>query len=136
MPVLPKQDVNPDILARAQRAADRLRPSALATRRMPALGDAAPNRRDVRDIIALVDALSQQPAPVGDELTPNEAAEILGMSRPSVMRLIAQGELHPRKVHSRHKLLRAEVVALAHAQTRERRAALAALTALSEEFDF
>ncbi len=132
MPTVPKQGLDPNILARARRAAERLRSSTTPTRRKPA----APDPRDVRDIIALVDAMSGHPAPVDDEVTPNEAAAILGMSRPSVMRLIANGDLHPRMVHSRHKLSRAEVVAFAHAQTRERRVALANLTALSEELDF
>ena len=71
-----------------------------------------------------------------DEITPNQAAGILNMSRPSVMRLIEKGELHPRMVHSRHKLSRTEVLALAEQQTRERRKALANLTELSEEYGF
>jgi excisionase family DNA binding protein len=71
-----------------------------------------------------------------DEISPNQAAEILKMSRPSVMRLIEKGELHPRMVHSRHKLSRTEVMALAERQTRERRKVLANLADLSEEYDF
>jgi excisionase family DNA binding protein len=67
------------------------------------------------------------------EVTPNQAAEILKMSRPSVMRLIENGDLHPRMVHSRHKLSRTEVEAYAEWQTRERRRALANLTELGEE---
>jgi excisionase family DNA binding protein len=133
--LVPKQGLDPDILVRARRAADRLRPLAAGPQRKPALPQAAPDPQDVRDIIELVEAMSGQATPVDDEVTPNEAAEILGMSRPSVMRLIANGALHPRMVHSRHKLSRAEVVALAHAQTRERRAALANLAAFCEEFD-
>jgi hypothetical protein len=49
--------------------------------------------------------------PASDEISPQEAADILRMSRPSVMRLIAMGHLHPRKILSRNKLSRAEVVA-------------------------
>jgi hypothetical protein len=37
-----------------------------------------------------------------DEITPNQAAEILKMSRPSVLRLIERGYLHPCMVHTRH----------------------------------
>lgn len=58
------------------------------------------------------------------------------MSRPSVVRLIEQGEPHPRMVHSRHKLSRTEVAALAERQTRERRKALAYLTELNDEYGF
>jgi DNA-binding MarR family transcriptional regulator len=94
----------------------------------------------VLPLLKLVDVLSAQQlrAPRNmadeDEITPNQAAGILKMSRPSVMRLIEKGELHPRMVHSRHKLSRTDVVALAEQQTRERRKALANLTELSEEY--
>jgi excisionase family DNA binding protein len=134
MPALPKPDLGSGVLEKARRAADRLRPSA-------AKGSVAADPQDVRALIDLVDAVSERHAAtthatVNNEVTPNEAATILGMSRPSVMRLIAKGELHPRMVHSRHKLSRAQVEALARKQTQDRREALANLTALAEEFDF
>jgi hypothetical protein len=56
---------------------------------------------------------------VTEEISPQEAAEILQMSRPSVMRLIAQGHLHPRKIQSRNKLLRAEVMNFQIEQSRQ-----------------
>ncbi len=80
----------------------------------------------LKSILKVVDAVSlpltrrgvaahrtKVPAPtaVVDEISPQEAADILRMSRPSVMRLIEKGVLHPRKVLSRNKLSRAEVVA-------------------------
>ena len=70
------------------------------------------------------------------EITPQQAAVILGMSRPSVMRLIAGGHLHARKVLSRNKLLHREVEAFRLGNTQQQRRALRALSALSEEFDF
>ena len=70
------------------------------------------------------------------EISPQEAASILQMSRPSVMRLIEKGLLHPRKVLSRNKLLRAEVEAYRNAQTRRQREALNNLAALTEAYDF
>jgi hypothetical protein len=58
------------------------------------------------------------------------------MSRPSVMRLIAQGHLHPRKIQSRNKLLRAEVMNFQIEQSRQQRQALSNLVALVEDHDF
>lgn len=71
-----------------------------------------------------------------DEISPQEAAGILKMSRPSVMRLIADGHLHPRKVLSRNRLSRAEVVAFQKRNARRQRQALENLSALSEEYGF
>lgn len=70
------------------------------------------------------------------EISPQEAAAILGMSRPSVMRLIGMGELHPRKVHSRNRLSLAEVQAYKERGESLRRKALRELTTLSEQYDF
>ena len=104
----------------------------------------------VQSILKVLDAVapksSRRPAtphraPVAerkviDEISPQEAADILQMSRPSVMRLIQKGFLHPRKVLSRNKLSRAEVLAYQAEHAREQREALANLTALSDEYDF
>jgi excisionase family DNA binding protein len=73
---------------------------------------------------------------VVDAITPREAAKILQVSRPSVMRLIKMGFLCPRKVASRNKLSRADVLAYQAAHALEQRKALANLTALSDEYDF
>jgi excisionase family DNA binding protein len=61
------------------------------------------------------------------EVTPQEAAQILHMSRPSVMRLIERGLLHARMVGSHHRLSHTEVLAYRTQQTSSRRAALANL---------
>ena len=104
----------------------------------------------IKIILKVVDAVSARPVrheiargrtkggelPAADEISPQEAADILGMSRPSVMRLIEKGELHPRKVLSRNKLSRAEVVAYQNRLSRQQRQALNNLAALSEEYDF
>lgn len=143
MPALPNLDVSPTVLARARRAADKLRRSMAVKGR--AAGKQIAFRTDshtVLPLLKLVDVIVAQQlraprdAADRDEITPNQAAGILNMSRPSVMRLIEKGELHPRMVHSRHKLSRTEVLALAEQQTRERRKALANLTELSEEYGF
>ena len=71
-----------------------------------------------------------------DEISPREAARILQMPRPSVMRLIEKGLLHSRKVSSRNKLSRSEVEALRAVLTREQRRALSNLMTLTEDYDF
>jgi predicted transcriptional regulator len=78
----------------------------------------------------------EAPSLTAEEISPQEAADILGMSRPSVMRLIEKGDLHPRKVLSRNKLSRTEVVAYRDRLSKHQRRALNNLAALSEEYDF
>jgi hypothetical protein len=105
----------------------------------------------LKSILKVVDAVSvpltprrvathrtKVPAPTTPvaEISPQEAADILQMSRPSVMRLIEKGVLHPRKVLSRNKLSRAEVVAYQIRHSRQQRRALENLVAFSEEHDF
>lgn len=77
-----------------------------------------------------------KPTIVTDEISPQEAAAILQMSRPSVMRLIAKGQLHPRKVLSHNKLSRAEVENYQIEQSRQQRQALSNLVTLTEDYDF
>jgi DNA-directed RNA polymerase specialized sigma24 family protein len=104
----------------------------------------------LQSLLKVVDAVSLRPArrglatrrtlvaePVADEeISPQEAADLLQMSRPSVMRLIQKGLLHPRKVLSRNKLSRAEVVAYQIEHSRQQRQALSNLVGLTEEYDF
>jgi hypothetical protein len=105
----------------------------------------------LKSILKVVDAVSSQlprgggvigrakvskPSTAADEISPQEAAAILQMSRPSVMRLIAKGQLHPRKVLSHNKLLRAEVVTYQIEQSRQQRQALSNLVTLTEDYDF
>jgi predicted DNA-binding transcriptional regulator AlpA len=105
----------------------------------------------LKSILKVVDAVSSQlprggvvvgraksakPTVADDEISPQEAAAILQMSRPSVMRLIAKGLLHPRKILSRNKLSRTEVVNYQIEHSRQQRQALSNLVALTEEFNF
>jgi excisionase family DNA binding protein len=71
-----------------------------------------------------------------EEISPQEAAEMLRMSRPSVMRLIQQGHLHSRKVLSRNRLSRVEVLAFQKSNARQQQRALDDLSALSQDYDF
>jgi hypothetical protein len=70
-----------------------------------------------------------------EEISPQDAAAILQSSRPSVIRLIAKGHLHPRKVLSRNKLSRAEVVNYRIEQSRQQRPALSNRVTLAENYD-
>jgi hypothetical protein len=104
----------------------------------------------LKSILKVVDAVSSQlprggvvpdrakalKPTVADEISPQEAAAILQMSRPSVMRLIAKGQLNPRKVLSHNKLSRAEVVNYQNEQSRRQRKALSNLVTLNEDYDF
>jgi hypothetical protein len=81
-------------------------------------------------------AKAAKPTIAADEISPQEAAAILQMSRPSVMRLITKGELHPRKVLSHNKLSRTEVVNYQLEQSRQQRQALSNLVTLTEDYDF
>jgi predicted DNA-binding transcriptional regulator AlpA len=85
--------------------------------------------------VAIGRAKAAKPADAAEEISPQEAAAILQMSRPSVMRLIAKGQLHPRKVLSHNKLSRAEVVNYQIEQSREQRQALSNLVTLTEDYD-
>ncbi len=137
------QVVSAKEIAEARRKARALR-SRVAHRRSDAKIDV--DVGTLRIFLKVVDATS--PRDVGtkskgseqtsssDEISPQEAADILRMSRPSVMRLISLGHLHPRKILSRNKLSRAEVVAYQENLSRQQRRALDNLAAMTEEYDF
>jgi len=93
-------------------------------------------RAKPRGGVAVSRAKAAKATIANDEISPQEAAAILQMSRPSVMRLIAKGQLHPRKVLSHNKLSRAEVVNYQIEQSRRQRQALSNLVMLTEDYDF
>ena len=69
------------------------------------------------------------------ELSPQDAAERLRMSRPTVMRLISQGKLGARQVGSHYRLSETEVMRYKERQATIRRQGLDDLAAFSQEFD-
>jgi excisionase family DNA binding protein len=71
-----------------------------------------------------------------DELTPQEAAAELRMSRPTVIRLIDKGALPARMVGTHYRLPRAAVLAYRDRNAAVRRAGLRNLAALTEDHDF
>jgi excisionase family DNA binding protein len=70
------------------------------------------------------------------DLSPSEAAERLRVARPSVMRLIARGELSSRKEGGHYVLSPRELRSFRTRLASVRREALSDLTAMAEEFGF
>jgi hypothetical protein len=130
-------------VAEARRKARALR-SRVAYRRSSAKIDV--DVGTLRVILKVVDAASSlgavvqskvsEKTPSSDEISPQQAANILQMSRPSVMRLISMGHLHPRKILSRNKLSRAEVLGFQVRMLKQRRQALLNLAKVTNEYDF
>lgn len=67
------------------------------------------------------------------EVTPNEAGELLGMSRTQVRKLIDQGALDFRKVGAHHRIRVASIESFLDAERSRRRAALAELADVQNE---
>jgi excisionase family DNA binding protein len=67
------------------------------------------------------------------EVTPSEAAELLGMSRPQVRKLMDQGVLDFRKVGAHHRIRVSSIRAFLDAERPRRRAALGDLADLQDE---
>ena len=67
------------------------------------------------------------------EISPNEAADILNVSRPYVLKLISEGQLSFVRVGSHRRLLASDVLAYKQKQMAESRAAMQELNALSRE---
>lgn len=85
----------------------------------------------------VVDAMSHGQAvtliPHAKELTSQEAAEILHVSRPHLIKLLDQGELPFHRVGTHRRIKIEDALAYRERRDAERRAALAELTRLSEE---
>jgi excisionase family DNA binding protein len=88
-------------------------------------------------LLEVLEAMSQGKAislmPVGMQVTTSEAADILGISRPTLVRLLEDGAL-PYEQPRRHRLLRLkDVLAYKDKQHVERRQALAEMTQTAAE---
>lgn len=74
--------------------------------------------------------------PLKTRLTPNEAAELLGVSRPFLLRLIDQGTLPAENLPgSRHRHLRLSVVLEFQTRRERRREATRRIAELAEDHD-
>ena len=69
-----------------------------------------------------------------DELSTSVAAEQLGISRPTLMKLVASGELPSHKVGTHTRVKTADLVKLRRVRLNRQRAAFEALRALEDEF--
>lgn len=67
------------------------------------------------------------------EITPNEAADLLSMSRPQVRKLMDQGALEFRKVGAHHRIQLSSIMAFLGAERPRRQAALEDLTELQNK---
>ncbi|MBJ2163451.1 excisionase family DNA-binding protein [Acidovorax sp. IB03] len=64
-------------------------------------------RKQAEKILALLEAESATGAvvvPVKEQFTTTEAARLLGISRPTLMKLIETGEIHSEKVATHHRI--------------------------------
>jgi excisionase family DNA binding protein len=67
-------------------------------------------------------------APIGDEMTTQQAADFLGYSRPTVVRLVDEGRIPSVRLHSHRRVRLADVIAFRDQLAVERREALAQMT--------
>ena len=74
--------------------------------------------------------------PVAAEVTAQQAAEILGVSRPFVIRLVDEGKLACRLVGTHRRIPLVDLLAFKQANRAERRAIAAELTAEAQELGF
>lgn len=115
----------------------RARPAAAALRRLLTGGTLpAGVASDALDaLLTIMDGVAEAAGDSSD-LSPSEAAERLRVARPSVMRLIARGELSSRKEGGHYVLSPRELRSFQMRLAPVRREALSDLTAMAEEFGF
>lgn len=94
-------------------------------------GDLAAAVVELLDAAARGEVLEVESLPA--ELTTGQAADLLGVSRPTVVNLVDRGELPARKIGTHRRLRVADVLAYRAGAREHRRAALDELTAVSED---
>ena len=74
-------------------------------------------------------------APVEAELTTQQAADLLNVSRPYLVKLLDERRIPFRRVGNRRRILLADVMAFKHVDESERRAIAAELTTLADRLE-
>jgi excisionase family DNA binding protein len=87
-------------------------------------------------LLAVMDGVAEASSGQIADLSPSEAAERLRVARPTVMRLIARGELSSRKDGGHYVVSPRELRSFQTRLASARREALADLTRMAEEFGF
>lgn len=87
-------------------------------------------------LLAIMEGVTEAATGDNADLSPSEAAARLRMARPSVMRLIARGELSSRKDGGHYVLSPRELRSFQNRLASVRREALSDLTAMADEFGF
>jgi excisionase family DNA binding protein len=87
-------------------------------------------------LLAVMDGVAEASSGQTTDLSPSEAAERLRVARPTVMRLVARGELSSRKDGGHYVLSPRELRSFQTRLALARREALADLTRMAEEFGF
>jgi excisionase family DNA binding protein len=86
-------------------------------------------------LVLVANGQAVQVVPIEKEISPNEAADLLNVSRPYVLKLMNEGKLPFIRVGAHRRLLASEVLAYKQKQMAESRAAMQELNALSREMD-
>ena len=117
---------------------DLARPAADTLRAWLAAGTLPPELAagPVGALLAIVAALSEAAIEDGTDLNPSEAARRLRVARPSVMRLIARGELSSHKDSGHYVLSPRDLRSFQTRLSAVRQEAFGGLTAMTEEYGF
>jgi excisionase family DNA binding protein len=118
---------------------ERARPAVTALRALLTGGALLPAGLTVEAVGALltiVEGVAEAAAEDDADVSPSEAAERLRMARPSVMRLIARGELSSRKDGGHYVMSPRELRSFQMRLAVVRRDALSELTRMADEFGF
>jgi excisionase family DNA binding protein len=87
-------------------------------------------------VTGMAQGLAMTLIPSGRELTTQEAADLLRMSRPTVIRLLEDGTIPFHKVGTHRRIDVEDVLAYRTKRNEQRRAALRELTEISEEIGY
>ena len=117
---------------------DQARPAIAALRALLDAGSTPPgvSADSLEALLTLAGSVSLAAAEEETDLSPSEAALRLGMARPSVMRLIARGELASRKDSGHYMLSPRDIRSFQGRLAAVRAEALASLDAMAGEYGF